>query len=416
MLCKLLLLSSFFSSCWALSCSAPETLSDPRFDASGASVSLNEQMAFVSWVSADHHRMRLEMAQKVKDCSWSSPEWVSNWASRIFPNQCFVNQEGAGCITWEALKEDQWRLQISEKRAGESWSDEVSWNPLSTDFQFGDAAYDRDGKLVWIGVFSETYPLRINLFSKAAGQVVERREEYALDYVHWVSDFKIRMTAKGVGYAFWVSSQSGKSLVCQKIVNGQFVGPAEVIGSSESFLDEIEIAINEQEDIAVAYEDEVGAKLLVRTNQSWSLPVSGQSGCVKISIDHSGNVMAVLQVERDQQSMVQAMYKPLGQDWQDPVFFSAKDADDWYPSVQSDQKGDFVVIWQRQKKRRNSIFGASFSTANGMWSQPQQLSPQGECCYWYAYAFGSPGKGYIAWTMSPNGYEEVVQVATLSNE
>lgn len=207
--------------------------------------------------------------------------------------------------------------------------------------------------------------------------------------------------------------------MCQKIVDNCFFAKPEIICSLQYFTHEVHAVVNENEDIAIAYRDQTGGYAMARIENFWSEPFlftkkKEEPMDLRVAIDSSGNVMATCAATVNETDVIKTVYKPLNQPWQNPTLFSTPDAENCNPSVLPDGKGDFVLIWQQEKRRRSTIFGSTFSTATQTWSDPQRLS-SGESCFDYAFTFWTPGKGYIAWTMSPNGYDSVIQVAEIRN-
>lgn len=424
----------FCAQSWALNCSNPETLSDPRLNASFARIFSNSRGdAVIVWISEQGLNERLEISHKTQNSPWSYPESLSNWEKRIFRNYGFTNANGDLFATWETKDEDEFLIHIAEKIKGELWNVNSKWLQAETDFLAYDLGFDSVGNLIFIGekeipftpkptikyTYKKTVPA-IAIFTKSPARNEKKSDILPLEDAYFASKIGIVMNKNDTGYAFWIRhGLDQRLLMCQKITDSLFISDPEIVCSLNDYITELKADINEKGDIAIAYLDNgdngyIGTKI----DNLWSEPFLFSNKKedpmdLNVAIDNSGNVMAVYSASAI--SAVKTIYKPIDQFWQSQTLFLTEDAINWSPDVRPDGIGNFVIIWQQEKQRRNAIFGRTFSTATRTWSDPQQLSLQGESCYGYSYTFWAPGKGYIAWTMSPNGYEEVIQVAELFN-
>lgn len=422
---------------WALHCSSPITISDQRLDATYAQISSNENGdALLTWLSIQGKNLRLEVSHKTQNSLWSSPLPLSNWEKNIYPGSCFANAKGDLVTTWETEKGNASLLHIAEKIGENPWNSSV--NLISSDDDFSDSAtgFDSTENLIFISqkpvpytpkpfskyAYKDTIPA-IVIYTTAPAQIEQSDISPSDEASYFLSDLKIAINKNGRGYAFWVRYAADENLLmCQQIAASRFVSKPEIICSlKQNYIDELKAVLNEKGDILVVYLDDEGkGNIITKIQAFWDKPLLFADEEEKLSslcpaIDNNGNMMVLYETETEEADVIKAIYKSVDQGWGNPKIFSFDNGSNWNPEVQSDQAGNFIAIWQQEQRGRNSIFGAAFSTATQTWSDPQRLSPQSGSCFGYTYAFWAPGKGYIAWTMSPNGYDQVIQVAELSN-
>lgn len=428
---------------WALSCSDPVTLSDPSVIAYDPVISTNENGAAVlSWRSREGKDDRLEVSHKTPNSFWSSPEHLTSWEKDLDSHCCFINAEGDLFAKWETEIEEEKepkamlsRLHFAEKAKEKSWDFRFTWAPPDEEFFTSDEACDSVGNLIFIGEATVPCTLKptdvynyktifsaLALFSKAPGEIDLKSNILPLENSLSVSQIRIAINKNGVGYVIWADYKSdNKSLMCQKIVNGNFISKPEFVCSLNERVSDIKADINEKGDLAIAYVDrDDRASAIVKTENSWSPTLifaddDDDLSEFDIAIDSSANVMIASQVTINRFEAIKTIYKAADQPWESPILFSSGDAECVWPDLKPDGKGNFVMIWQQAKKGRGVIFGVSFSTATRSWSDSQRLSFQGESCFGYTYNFSAPGRGYIAWIMTPNGFDTVIQVAELFN-
>ncbi len=422
---------------WALSCSDPITISDPRIDACCARIFSNEKEDVVlTWLSQQGNNEMMNVSHKTENSSWLSPETLSQWENDLYQNYCFVNSEGDLFATWETEKGDEFVTHVAEKKQGKPWEVNLNWISKKDNLWTSDIGFDASGNLIFIGhkeipykpkaTSKFRYKTEVNaiaLLTKSPTQVDRIIETLPLEEdVYSVSDIKIILDKNGAGYAIWVShTLDGKRVMCQKIQNAHFISEPESICKLENYIYELEATLNERGDIALVYLDnQYNGNILTKIKDCWSKPFpfttkEENPTDLQIAIDSSGNTMAACAMGINEGSIIKTMYKPFGRDWAPPILFSNPNEANWNPQIKPDGNENFVLIWQKEKRNRNAIFGSSFSTTTQSWSDPQRLSSQGESCFGYTYTFSAPGKGYIAWTMSPNGFDQVVQVAELCN-
>lgn len=412
---------------WAVNCSDPKTLSDPQVDASHPHLSSNEDGdVILTWISEEQKKQRIEASHKKQNSSWSLPESISNKETEIFENYCFVNETGDLFVAWLAKnKNNESFVHVAEKLQDKPWNLNQKWI-LGSKFRLCDIAMDSIGNLTSIGKkepFPPTENVAIATFTKSPAQIEQKIDIRPLGKdVYSISACKMAINKNGAGYAFWCqSSLKNRLLMCQRIINNRLFSEPEIICSLNGFLFDIEVALNEKEDIIIAFEDsEDDGKILIKIDNVWSDPFCFKNKKeemidYKVAIDSVGNAMAVWDSTIDETDRIKSIYKPVDHPWQKAIIAESDDAETWNANLQPDGNGNFVVLWQRERRGRNVIYGRSFSTETQTWSNAERLTPEGKSCFNYSFTFSTPGKGHIAWVLCPNGFDHVIQVAELFN-
>lgn len=421
---------------WTLNCSFPITISDQRLDASYAKISSNEKGdALLTWISVQGKNERLEVSHKTQNSLWSSPTALSNWEKDIYQGCCFANTKGDLFAVWETEKGDDFLTHVAEKIAENPWNSYVNKIFSDANLFVYDKGFDSTGNLTFIGETTVSYtPDSLSKYAYTTtipAIVISTNSPAQIEQKSWVSPsnpacyslskIKIVINKNGKGYAFWVSHALNENLLmCQQIATARFVSEPEIICSlQKNHLYELEAVLNEKGDVLVVYlDDEKNGNIVTKTQAFWDKPflfANKEEDLDELcpAIDNTGNMIVLYEAEINGADVIKTVYKSVDQGWENLDILSSDNASNWNPEVQPDGAGNFIALWQQQQRGRNAIFGKAFSTASRTWSDPQRLSPQSGSCFGYTYTFWSPGKGYIAWTMSPNGYDEEIQVAEL---
>jgi PKD domain len=140
------------------------------------------------------------------------------------------------------------------------------------------------------------------------------------------------------------------------------------------------------------------------------------SGC-HVAIDSRGDAQAVW---IGNGFIIQSVYKPAGQDWQEPASvtevesLSEKGHSAIDPQVAFDSQGDALAEWTIAgpygAATEESVIQASSKPAGGMWQTPADLSAPGQEAYVPQLAMDSQGDALALWDLH-SGEHRTVQVA-----
>jgi hypothetical protein len=185
---------------------------------------------------------------------------------------------------------------------------------------------------------------------------------------------------------------------------------------------DIKITLNDNGDIVTAwtaYEAKKEVLYLAEKpkGESWSSPVclsdvKKDATGPKIAIDNEGNILTAWKAKEGRKWAVYAAYKHVGKPWTSPVLLSNKTDDCSALKVSVNNAGHFIVFWMGEQKKRSSIHAAALSTKTEQWSYAL-LSPEGQQCGNFSFAFNQRGQGVIAWTTTWDYEEKHIQAAEL---
>ncbi|HEX2579356.1 MAG TPA: hypothetical protein VHK67_03020 [Rhabdochlamydiaceae bacterium] len=236
---------------------------------------------------------------------------------------------------------------------------------------------------------------------------------------------KTVMNAKGDMAMIWSLSPRGskdKTLQAITYFDGQWSEPFDLAVSKKGFYG-VKLAMNDNGHIVAIWPQCGKNKTVISiiekpAGQPWSSPVvlfdlSKKTSTPKISIDEQGNILVAWAVQEGRKEVPYAAYKPVNQEWVDPVRLSngAQELNDL--RIASNHQGSFVVLWCGHMKKQISIHGASLSTATKEWSSAQ-ISPEGQDCGNFKCAFNKKGQGVIVWKTTLDSEDSYVQVAELN--
>ncbi len=417
---------------WALNCSNPVTISDPRLDGFMPYVVANEKgEAAVFWITDQLHNRSVTVAHKTQTSSWSSPEIISGLEANIGSIQSFIGSNGGLSAAWKVGATEEHVIQGATKQE-QSWSSCLNLISCPVSTYYSDIGFDALGKLVCACKTKISYykPKKGNI--TVSTQSLDHPQSQSDVYIDVddrstsISHISLAADKSGSTYVFWQQSQLLKhNLFCQKIRDGSAVSDPEFICELPNSIHGVRTSFNEQGDLALLIDMGSNSQLITKIGGIWSSPdrfllQDERAWSPIVVIDNHRNIMVTYKVSYNDKPMpnrtssVKVVYKPFDQSWKDPVVFSDDNRDNEDPLLDVDKSGNFIIVWHRLLRNHSSIFGAVFSPTTEIWSEPQRLSPEGQPCIAPSFTFYAPGKGYICW-MTRNGFDPVIQVAELSN-
>ena len=150
------------------------------------------------------------------------------------------------------------------------------------------------------------------------------------------------------------------------------------------------VAIDAKGDALVVWTGQYGDQERLRaayrsTGGSWSEPVDVSSDGEQIespraAVDPDGNAIAVWSgggTEVGGWDTVHAAYKPVGEEWEEPVELSSAGGNGFPTDVVFDTGGDAAVVWQRWDGVTNLI-QAAYKPAGEEWEPAVDLSEEGQ--------------------------------------
>lgn len=151
---------------------------------------------------------------------------------------------------------------------------------------------------------------------------------------------------------------------------------------------------------------------------AWSSPVAFSAQIkdainTAMSIDAQGNILIAWVVRDGRKEVLYAAYKPVDQEWVAPVRLSGGTQGCGHLKVETNHQGSLVVLWNERHEKQSSIYGAALSTVTREWTSAT-LSPEGQDCGNFEFAFNKIGQGVIAWKTKWDFEGSDIQVAELN--
>lgn len=411
----------------ALSCTEPMTISDHNFEVNPYTLRSfihPSGSAAATWVSSSQKKEVVTLSYRRENSSWSMPEIVSKAENFIFWSDAYIHNNGDLSVAW---KGDDFQVQFSEKKGEGAWIDPTRWvtRPKQA---FYDVKFDVVGNLVAIG-----RSVQKSWISSIESVAIFKQ---SLDYQSKQEDLSSDETAtelvpiqftnheNGVGYVCWVKTRPSHAIMVQKTRNYRFETDAEVVCKLDVGVNihKVGMSVNSEGDCVISYVDEKEKNGLIVTKyqDAWAKPflfVKQEEGFsdIQLGLDAKGNVLVVSIVEMAGVSYLKSAYKPFGRAWVTLDSIPLPNVDRWTPEVKADGNENFVLIWKEELNKRGALFGALFSTVNRAWAAPIRLSPYEASCSNCSFGFYSPGKGYIFWEATINGFDTHIQTAQLGD-
>ncbi|HEX4840264.1 MAG TPA: hypothetical protein VFU89_07485 [Rhabdochlamydiaceae bacterium] len=232
------------------------------------------------------------------------------------------------------------------------------------------------------------------------------------------------MNSKGDMAILWsLSPQVGEDKTLQVIAyfDGLWSEPFDLAVSKHYFYRK-KLAMSESGHIVVSWTQSEKDKEVIYVadkapGQPWSSPIAlvevEEAESPKISIDEQGNILVAWTVEEGRKEVPYAAYKPVNQAWEAPVRLSSGARECSSLKVRPNHQGSFIVLWNEFQRKQVSIRGASLPTATKEWSFAT-ISPEGQDCGNFKFAFNKKGQGIIVWTTTWDVEDPFIQVAELN--
>lgn len=231
------------------------------------------------------------------------------------------------------------------------------------------------------------------------------------------------MNSKGDLAMLWEKSVYGDAKTIQAVTceDGRWSDPVDFAISKDYFLDLV-FAMNDEGHVVASWQrsdkgKEVAYVVDKPAGQPWSSPIVLSTKMdpysAKIAIDNQGNILVAWVVHEGRKEVPYAAYKPVNQEWVAPVRLSGGTQECGPVKVNTNNQGSFVVLWNEVQNKQISIHGAALSTATKEWTSAR-LSPEGQDCGDFKFAFNKKGQGIVAWKTTWDNEDSFVQVAELN--
>jgi hypothetical protein len=135
---------------------------------------------------------------------------------------------------------------------------------------------------------------------------------------------------------------------------------------------------------------------------SWGEPVPlspGESFTPETAMDARGDATAVWMHNDGSDYVVESAYRPEQGEWEEATLVSEPGEEGGNPHVAIDGQGDSLVVWRGEDEGEEFV-RAAYRPAGGSWSEPENVSTEGEQVSALHAAVDPEGNAIVAWSGS----------------
>lgn len=431
---SVLFLSLWIVQAWALSCSAPVTLSEPAGLYFLPRATLNDKGdALVAWYTlTPGESVSVQVATCDSEKRWSKAEQLGEFEEKVGTARLHMTNEGDAFVSWWCKKDKEQSYKFSKKTGG-------SWCPAMTVSSSDDfntilaADFDNEGNPIVLGfkINQETPQFGVIHYHHAT----DSKNSKVLSTNAEIIPFRIVRSPQGhtsvlqlMPHKNWYFRTSDYDIQQLKLKEGEWVAPITLCKLGMTDIQEEHIAhlipsMNSKGNMALIWLDwhdkSKGTKVVAAPENSKGSSIvlaTSKAGfdSPKILIDEQDNILAVWIGLHKHRNAIFAAYKPQGQPWTSPIPLSHSQNHVDQFELSQDHQGHFVVVWSEQSfDVKSLIYGAVFSTQKQECSSIL-LSPEDQLCGEPSIAFNQKGEGIITWsTLVLDKKQYVIQAAEL---
>lgn len=310
------------------------------------------------------------------DLEWSSPVNVSMPGKDAFDVNVSISPRANASIVWTRPNGSHFVIQTATSKIGGLWSRPFKISCINKNAFLPDVATDRNGNTIAV-------------WTRSNGTNFVIQSAYKVSHCDWSAPVAI--------------SSKGPS---QNATNPK-------------------VAFDPNGNAAAVWQRHYGVNSVIecaqkKFGQNWSKPVkisipsTNRLGSVNpnLTIDSEGNVIAVW--INDSTSTVQSAKNSQNGQWSLPVDISKKARINSSASVAVDGSGNATAVWVRGEGVNHIIQTASMN-ADGIWSEPFDLTSHGESAISPQIAVDEKGNQIVVWQWF-NGANTIIQAAMLNSE
>lgn len=330
----------------------PEVLSPPDSQSAKVVVDRNGVLTAVwqRWTGVNHYA--IESVSRLPGHEWTEPVEITDFQQGFHPEPWLaVDWEGNNTVVW---KQDE-TIMSSFRTFALGWGEPV---PLSPGESFTpETAMDArgDATAVWMHKDGGDY-------------VVE--SAYRPEQGEWEEPTLVSAPGEEGGNPHVAVDGDGDSLVVWR-------------GGDEG-----------EESVRAAYRPAGGA---------WGEPVDVSAAgdhvqSLQAAVDPEGNAIVAWSGNRyaeGEHDTVRAAYKPVGEEWETPVDLSDEGGNGFPSDVVFDQSGNAAIVWDRWDGVTNLV-QAAYKPAGEEWEEPVDLSEEGKQGMDAVVVLDAPGSAEVA--------------------
>jgi PKD domain len=354
--------------------------------------------------------------------AWLAPQDLSAAGQSAYEPQVAVDPEGDSTAVWERSDGSNEIVQASTRRAGGTWSAPVDLSEEGLDSYEPQVAVDAAGDVtvVWNAGPDSSHRV-VQASTRRPGGAwsapVDLSEE--VGNADWP---RIAVDPDGDATAVWESFEGGNSVVqaSTRPAGGTWSAPVSLSAGGQEAR-EPEVAMD-PEGAATAvwrYEYESAHFVIQGSTSSpggaWSVPAdlseeAGSASEPSVAVDSSGGATAVWRRPTGIYNVVESSTRPAGGSWSSPVELSEAGQNASYADIAVAPGGNATAVWCRFDGI-DSIAQSSSRPVDGSWSEPVDLSEAGQSAYETEIAVGPGGSAIAAWSRFDGSFR-IVQSAT----
>ncbi|MBS0649011.1 MAG: hypothetical protein JSS10_07300 [Verrucomicrobia bacterium] len=403
----ILFLTVCIGQAWALSCSAPVTISEPGFYHYWPKIALNEHgEALVLWrTNNDEEEEAPSAATLNADKKWSATA-LAKLEGDIFRHQPLIDEHGNFYAFWNLKREndegnDEYVYKFAKKEKNNSWLAAVDlFTPIEDKYEMK-TSFDAQGNVLFLSSheikdsqkYSSSYCLEV---MKYLHQSNEKKLTILADDIGYSSEKWMFRNKKGANLTLWSESkyESGKNwnrlpktLIAAWSQEGfRWSTPATIFKSSHAggYFSALKAVMNNAENVAILLEDhnfDSSMNNLVAITYfkgEWAEPVpfaiSKENFMnVKIALNNEGDVVAAWAVKEKKKKVIYVANKSKGQLWSSPIPIFEQRKYGGSPKIAIDDDGNILVACS-VKEGKKSVLQVVCKPVGQPWSSPLAMT------------------------------------------
>ncbi|HEV2728354.1 MAG TPA: PKD domain-containing protein [Solirubrobacterales bacterium] len=319
--------------------------------------------------------------------AWLPPEDISA-SNEVVDGRPKVAVDPAGnaVAIWERTSGGEEIVEATERPAGGEWSAPETLTLPGEEGEATQVAIDAAGNAVAVWM-AKSSPTVIRTATRPAGGEWSEPEDLSADDEDAEAP-QVAVNGAGDAVAVW-RRFDGTDFIVQAATRpaGGEWSESDDLSAVGQDAEVPQVAIDEKGDAVAVWRRSNGANFIVQAavlpaGGEWSEPedisVAGRNAREpQVAVDPEGNAVAVWHRSNGSNFIVQAALLPAGGEWSEPDDLSAAGEEAEESDVAIDETGDAVAVWKRFNGA-NFIVQAALLPAGGEWSEPDDLSAPGQ--------------------------------------
>lgn len=358
----------------------------------------SEGNATATWDRWDGTDTVVETAYRPAGSPWGAPEVLSppdSWGAQVV-----VDRNGVLTAAWQRWTgTNHFAIESTSRLPGNEWTEPVE----VTDFQQGFwpepwLAVDWEGNTTVVWTQGERIMSSFRTFALGWGEPIPLSPEGSVTP-------QAAMDARGDATAVWMHGNVVEG--AYRPEQGEWGEPTLISQPGEGGGNP-QVAVDGKGDSLVVWQGEDEGVQYARASYrpaegEWSPPVNvsvegDHVQQLQAAVDPAGNAIVAWSgnfYEEGEHDIVRAAFKPAGEGWEAPVDLSAPGGNGFPSDVVFDQSGNAAIVWQRWDGVTNLV-QAAYRPAGEEWEEPVDLSDEGKRAMNSVVVLDAPGSAEVA--------------------